>query len=295
MTTLLLYIAVVMIWGSTWLAVKFQVGEVSPEISVAYRIGIAALCMFAWALCKGLPLRFTPSQHRFLALQGGLIFSSNFFFFYLAATHLTTGLIAVLFSTASALTLLINAMLLRRRPAAAVLSGATLGVIGIAIIFWPELHNFDVRHGSGLGLLQTFAGTLCFCFGSIVTARNHRSGLPLVGGTAWAMLYGLALLILFATLRGSPWRFEWTFAYTFSLAYLSLIGSVLAFAAYFTLLTRIEAEKAAYATVLFPVVALSLSTFFEGYHWALSGALGIILVLIGNVLVLLRKRPRADT
>jgi drug/metabolite transporter (DMT)-like permease len=251
--------------------------------------------MFAWALYKGLPLRFALYHHRFLALQGALIFSSNFFFFYLAATHLTTGLIAVLFSTASVLTLLINSVLLRRRPATAVLSGATLGTIGIAIIFWPELHNFDLRHGSGLGLLQTFAGTLCFCLGSIVTARNHRAGLPLAGGTAWAMFYGLALLILLATLRDSPWRFEWTLAYTFSLAYLSLIGSVLAFAAYFTLLTRIEAEKAAYATVLFPVVALTLSTFFEGYQWALSGALGIILVLIGNFLVLHKKTTKANS
>ncbi len=292
MTTALLYIAVVLIWGSAWLAVKFQLGVVPPEISVAYRIGIAALCMFAWAWLKGLPLGFAPAQHRYLALRGMAIFSCNFIFFYLAATHLTTGLIAVLFSTASALTVIINALLMRRWPQGAVVAGATLGVIGIAIVFRPELAAFNFASGAGMGLLQTFAGTLCFCCGSVITARNHRAGLPLCGSTAWAMLYGFLFLTLFATLRDSPWRFEWTLPYTLSLAYLSLFGSVAAFAAYFALLARIEAERAAYATVLFPVVALSLSTAFEGYRWTWAASLGILLIFAGNILVLKRNKPR---
>ena len=209
MTTALLYILVVLIWGSAWLAVKFQLGVVPPEISVAYRIGIAALCMFAWAWLKGLPLGFAPAQHRFLALQGMAIFSCNFIFFYLAATHLTTGLIAVLFSTASALTVIINALLMRRWPQGAVVAGATLGVIGIAIVFRPELAAFNFASGAGMGLLA-----------------------------------------------------------------------------------RIEAERAAYATVLFPVVALSLSTAFEGYRWTWAATLGILLIFAGNILVLKKNRAR---
>ncbi len=291
-TTALLYIAVVLIWGSAWLAVKFQLGVVPPEVSVAYRIGIAALCMFAWAKLRRLPLGFPPSQHRFLALQGMAIFSCNFIFFYLAAGHLTTGLIAVLFSTASAVTVIINALLMRRWPQGTVAAGAALGVIGIAVVFRPELAAFNFASGAGMGLLQTFAGTLCFCCGSVITARNHRAGLPLCGSTAWAMLYGFLFLALFATLRGSPWRFEPTLPYTLSLAYLSLFGSVAAFAAYFALLARIEAERAAYATVLFPVVALSLSTAYEGYRWTWAASLGILLIFAGNILVLKKNRPR---
>ena len=292
MPTSILYCLVVLIWGSSWLAVKFQVGVVPVEISVAYRIGIAALCMFAWTAAKGWPLRFALVHHRSLALQGALIFSCNFIFFYLAAGHLTTGLIAVLFSTASALILLINGVRQRRWPQATVLLGATLGTCGIAIIFHPELAAFRFASGAGLGLLQTFAGTLCFCLGSLVTARNHRVGLPLCGSTAWAMLYGVILLTSFATLRGSPWRFEATLAYGLSLAYLALFGSVIAFAAYFALLARIEAEKAAYATVLFPVVALSLSTLYEGYRWMGSAAVGIFLIFLGNLLVLRKPGQR---
>lgn len=293
MNTIALYLLVVLIWGSSWLAVKYQVGLVPVEISIAYRIGFAALCMFLWTAAKGWPLRFAASHHRFLALQGALIFSCNFIFFYLAAGHLTTGLIAVLFSTASVLIILINAALQSCWPKVTVLLGAALGSCGIGIIFHPELAAFRFASGAGLGLLQTSAGTLCFCFGSLVAARNHRAGLPLCGSTAWAMLYGVILLILFAILRGSPWSFESTFAYTASLAYLSLFGSVIAFAAYFSLLARIEAEKAAYATVLFPVVALSLSTLFEGYRWTGSATIGIVMIFIGNLLVLQKSRRQS--
>jgi drug/metabolite transporter (DMT)-like permease len=294
MSTIVLYTVVVFIWGSAWLAVKFQVGVVPVEVSVAYRIGIAALCMFSWAAIKGWRLRFPLVHHRYLALQGAMIFSCNFIFFYLAATHLTTGLIAVLFSTASALTILINAFLQRRWPEAKVVFGATLGVIGIAIVFHPELAAFRLDSGAGRGLMQTLAGTLCFCFGSILAGRNHRAGLPLCGATAWAMFYGLVLLITFAGLRGSPWIFEWTLAYGASLFYLAIFGSVIAFAAYFLLLARIEAEKAAYSTVLFPAVALSLSTLFEGYRWTWSAICGILLIFIGNILVLQRGRSAID-
>lgn len=294
MSTILLYILVVLIWGSAWLAVKFQVGTVPVEISVAYRIGIAALCMFSWAILKGWRLRFPLAHHRYLALQGATIFSCNFIFFYLAATHLTTGLIAVLFSTASALTILINAALQRRWPESKVVLGAILGVIGIAIVFHPELAAFRLDSGAGRGLVQTFAGTLCFCIGSILTSHNHRAGLPLCGTTAWAMFYGLVVLIVFAWWRGSPWIFEATLTYGASLAYLAIFGSVIAFIAYFLLLARIEAEKAAYSTVLFPVVALSLSTLFEGYRWSWSAACGILLIFLGNILVLYRRRAALD-
>lgn len=289
MTTVFLYISVVLIWGSTWLAVRYQVGIVPPEVSVAYRIGIASLIFFAWSLARGLPLRFTPREHLFMMLQGTLIFSTNFFFFYLAAAHLTTGVIAVIFSTASAMTILLNSLLSRRAPPLHFLVGAALGIVGISLVFSNELAGLRFQSTTSLGLLFSFAGTLCFSLGSIVSARNRVAGLSVCGNTAWAMLYGVGLLCILSLLRGKQFSFDLALPYMTSLAYLSIIGSVVAFAAYFALLARIKTEQANYATVLFPVVALTLSTFFEGYQWTVSAGFGVLLTMAGNILVL--KKP----
>ncbi len=286
MVTMSLYTLVVFIWGSTWLAVRFQVGDVPPEASVAYRIGVAAICMFTWAVLRRRPLRFTFRQHLWMALQGALIFSTNFFLFYHAAAFLTTGLIAVIFSTASAMTLLFNGLILRRRPAGSVVSGACLGICGICIVFSPELSGVSLGSGAGQGLILSLGGTLCFSMGSIVSARNRKAGLAVTGNTAWAMFYGTVLLTLFLFASGKHFVFDARLPYVLSLAYLAIIGSLVAFAAYFALLGRIDAEKAAYATVLFPVIALSLSTLFEGYHWSLTAVTGVLITLIGNILVL---------
>jgi drug/metabolite transporter (DMT)-like permease len=293
MLNILLFITVVLIWGSTWLAVKFQVGVVAPEASVAYRMGSAAVLMFLWALWRRQSLRIAGRDHLFLLLQGALIFSTNFFMFYHAAGYLTTGLIAVIFSTASALTILFTCLLQRRPPSGRVLLGAAFGISGIAVIFWPQLAGLSWSSDIGRGILFSCGGTICFSLGSIVGARNRTIGYPLQSSMAWAMFYGTLLLSAAVLLSGSSFTFDPGFAYVSSLLYLSIIGSVLAFAAYFALLGRIEADRATYVTVLSPIVALSLSTLFEGYQWTAPGIFGVALTLIGNVLVLRKARPAA--
>lgn len=273
--------------------VKFQLGVVSPEASIAYRIGIAALLMFGWTAMRRLPLRFSMHEHLFMALQGGLIFSTNFFLFYLAASYLTTGLISVVFSTASAMTLLFNALLLRRPPPLRVLLGAALGILGISVIFWPEVEGFTKTSGAGLGLLLSIGGTTCFSLGSIVSARNQAAGLSMRGSTAWAMVYGVILLSVFVIANGKSFKFDPELPYVASLLYLSVVASVIGFVSYFTLLGRIKAERAAYATVLFPIVALSISTLFEGYQWTGVAFVGVLLTLTGNVFILMRPQPAA--
>ena len=281
-----LYAVVVLIWGSTWIAVAYQVGVVPPEASVAYRIGLAAIFMFAWTLARRLPLRFSAKDHFFMALQGALIFSSNFFLFYNAAAFLTTGFIAVIFSMASAMTTIINAVVMRRWPSLRVSLGAVLGILGIVMIYSDELLQFSIHSDKLLGVVLSLGGTVCFSLGSIVSARNRQAGLPVSGNTAWAMFYGFLLLAVFLFTSGHHFTFDPRLPYTISLLYLSIVGSIIAFAAYFALLGRIDAERAAYATVLFPIVALSLSTAFEGYQWTVPALIGVIIILTGNLLVL---------
>ncbi|MBU1564604.1 MAG: DMT family transporter [Proteobacteria bacterium] len=288
-----LYSSVVLIWGSAWLAVKFQIGVVPPEWSIAYRIGCASLIMFAWVWMRRLPLKFSPGDHLFLLLQGMLIFSTNFFLYYQATAHLTTGLIAVISSSASAMTILFTCLLQQRRPAGRVLLGATLGMAGISIIFWPQLAALTWSSAVGRGLLYSLGGTVCFSLGGIIAARNRAAGFPPRANTAWAMFYGGLFISALALANGRPISFDPHPAYIGSLLYLILAGSVAAFAAYFALIGRIEAERAAYVTVLFPVVALSLSTLFEEYIWTLPAFGGVILTLVGNVVVLSKRRAVA--
>lgn len=290
MTNFLLYAAVVLIWGSSWIMIPHQVGVVPVGASVAYRLVIAALLFFGWAAVKRQPLRFSFQDHLFMALQGALIFSTNFFLLYMATDHLATGMISVVFSTASAMILLFNAVKLRKLPAMRMVTGVGLGICGISIIFWPAVSSFNFSSGAGLGMLLAIGGTTSFSLGSLVAARNQAAGLSTHGSTAWGMLYGVALLSIFLTCNGDYFAFDPSWPYVASLLYLALVGSVAGFASYFTLLRRIKPERAAYVTVLFPVVALILSTLFESYQWTGAACLGVVLTLSGNVFVL--KQPR---
>ncbi len=290
---MLLYTIVVMIWGSSWIMVRFQVGVVPPEVSVAYRIAIASALMFLWAVAKRRPLRRSIRDHGFMALQGALIFSTNFFLFYTAAAYLATGIISVIFSTASAMTLAFKITFMGRRPAPRAICGAVLGIVGLGILFWPQVAGFALQTGAGMGLLLSLGGTLSFSLGGIVSARNQAAGVSGPACVAWAMGYGALLLGVLALCKGNPFVFDPKVPYVLSLLYLALISSALGFAAYFALLKRIDAERAAYATALFPVVALFLSTLFEGYHWTASAIAGVTVTLAGNVLVL-RSPPKKN-
>ena len=282
---LFLYATVVLIWGSTWLAVKYQIGPVSAEVSVAYRMGSAALLVFLLGLIKQLPFKYDLREHLLMMLQGALLFSFNFFFFYLAAESIITGLIAVIFSTASALTMIFNCLILRRLPPVQLALGALLGVLGVCLIFTGELWASSVHSTIASGFLFAICGNFCFSLGTIVSARIRNQEHSPVTIVAWAMTFGTGLLCILAVALGIFFIFDPSPAYILSLAYLSLFGSVIAFTAYFALLRHIRPEQAAYATVLFPVVALTLSTLFESYQWTAAGVLGVGITLLGNVLI----------
>lgn len=285
-----LYGTTVLIWGTTWIAIKYQLGVVSPELSVAYRFALAALLVWLWARLRGHRLRFDGRTHLLLVVMGACMFCFNFYCFYLAAAHLTSGLLAVVFSTAAVMNIVNGRILLGRRSELRTLLGAGLGILGVAALFWPEVRSFDLGDSGMIGLLLSLAGTFCFSLGNIASARAQGAGLPVLACNAWGMAYGAAIMLAVALLGGAPISFDPGFAYVASLLYLALFGSVIAFGAYLTLLGRIGADRAAYATVLFPLVALAISTVVEGYVWSAAALLGVALVLAGNLLILTRPR-----
>jgi drug/metabolite transporter (DMT)-like permease len=292
-----LYIITVLIWGSTWLAIKFQLGVVAPEFSVAYRFLLAALVLFIYMKLRGLKGKFTLEEHLFMGLQGLMLFSINYILVYFSELYITSGMVSVLFSSIIVFNVIFGALLLRNPVRGSVLLGSLVGILGLALIFWPEMQGVDLSGqrtlGLGLGLISACSASL----GNIISARNQRAGLPVIQANAFGMLYGSLFTFGVALVRGVPFAFDASPAYISSLLYLAVFGSVIAFGSYLTLLGRIGADRAAYATVLFPVIALALSVLFEGLtltDWLQFA--GIALVLLGNVLVInLRQRAAATT
>lgn len=272
-------------WSASWFAISLQVGVVSPEVNLIWRFAIATLLMFGWVAASGGPLRFPWQDHlRFLAL-GILIFSSNFILFYHGALYLVSGLLSVVFSLASVGNILLAAIVMRERPAPRLLIGGLVGFLGIALMFSPEISAHGLSGNVMIGLAFCIAGTLSFCIGNLVSLANKRRGLPLMPSSAWGMLYGTLWSALLAILGGKPFIIEKTASYIGSLLFLAVVSTVLAFVAYLTLLGRVGAARAGYATVIFPVFALLISTAFEGYAWTALAFAGLALVALGNVLV----------
>ncbi len=288
-----LYLATVLIWGSTWFAIKFQLGVVEPEVSLVYRFALASLMLLIFCLLTRRRLVFTPGQHGFIALQGLFLFSCNYLIFYWATGLLTSGIVALLFSTVILMNIINSAIFLRAPVRPQVVIGACIGIAGIATIFWSEVSSVEQSGDSWRGLWMCLLATFFASIGNILSARNQLNDIPVVQTNALGMAYGAIIMLVFALIGGANFDFENTLSYGLSLVYLSVFGSIFAFGSYLTLIGRIGTDKTAYAAVLFPVIALGLSTVFENYHWTLGAFGGFVLVLVGNYVVLRSKSIRS--
>ncbi|BDU68454.1 hypothetical protein GETHOR_05550 [Geothrix oryzae] len=288
MNDLSLYLASVLIWGSTWIAITFQYGRVAPEVSVVYRFGLASLLLAAWCFLRGLKLRFTRREHGWLALQGALMFGINYVCVYLAEQRIPSGLMAVVFSLLAILNLLGARLFFGTPLAGKALGGVALGVAGVGIVCLPGAGSTFGTASLRAGLALALGGTVAASLSNLVSQRNQRHGIPVMQGNAVSMAYGATFVALYCALSGRPFTFDSSLHYLGSLAFLSVFGSILAFGAYLTLVGRIGAGRAGYAMVAIPVVALALSTAMEGLRWHWGLALGAGLCLAGNALVLPR-------
>lgn len=283
------YMLTILIWGSTWLAIKFQLGVVAPAWSITYRFAIAAFMLIFWCLVTRRPMRFSVHDHLFIALQGIMLFAINYYLFYLAEVHITSGLAAVVFSTIVIMNLINGRIFLKSLIEWPVLCGGGAGLVGLVLLFWPEMVAVNFSGPVIYGLTLSFGATYLASLGNILSARNQQHRLPVMQTNAYGMSYGAVCMLIIAVMSGAPLQIEVTTAYLLSLFYLALFGSVIAFGCYLSLIGRIGAGKAAYATLFFPVVALILSTLWEGYQWTTLGVFGILLILSGNYLALIRK------
>ncbi len=293
MPTSLIYAIVVLIWGTTWYAIKFQLGVVAPEISLVYRFGFAAICVFIFARATGSPMRLSWRDHRFVAIQGATLFCLNYWMTYLSTQFLTSGLVAVLFTSIIFFNLVNSRVIFGAPIERRVLVAAGTGVLGVGLLFLPELQAALNDRGIARGALLALSATYVASLGNMAAMRNTQGGLPVVTVNAYGMAYGAIGLAAIAAIRGTPVAFDARWPYIFSLLYLSLAGTSIAFGLYLALLKRIGAARAAYTSVLFPVVALIVSTLFEDYRWSLPAFLGLAVLVAGNALALGRRAQTA--
>lgn len=282
---LMLYVSTVLIWGSTWIAIAWQLGPIPIEVSVLYRFALAALAPVrpahgerqVSATALGGPALCCPARR--------VALSTNFLCFYHATLYIPSGLSAVIFASASIFNGLNLWLFEGKRPGLRWLQGSLLGLLGTLLLFWPVLADAQLGANGWKGLLFACAGTLCFSLGNLVSARGQRQGYHVLQMVPWGMVYGVALLLGWVTVLGQSLTLPTDPRYLAAMVYLAIFGSVIAFTAYLTLVGRIGASKAAYATVLFPLVALTLSTFYEGFVWQTVSIVGVVVSLIGNLVI----------
>jgi drug/metabolite transporter (DMT)-like permease len=292
--TPILYLVTVLIWGTSWYAMELQL-VLPGELSIVYRFALAAAMLVGYCIATGRSLRFSWSDHLFMALQGLLLFCLNYVLFYWAAVHLVSGLLAVCFAMITVMNIVNGALLYRQRVEPKIAAAAALGLAGIGLVFWPELAELELSRTAAIGLGLSVMATYAASLGNMVTVRHQRAGIPVVEANAIGMSYGALFTLILVVAQGIPFAFVWSASYVGSLLYLSLFASVIGFGSYLTLVERIGADRAAYASVLFPVVALAMSTFLESYRWSVAAIVGVGLVLIGNLLVLVRRPAPAAT
>lgn len=281
----LLYISVVVIWGTTWLAIYMQQGVVSVPVSIFWRFAVAAVVMLVVLLALGRLRRISLRDHLFCMLQGACVFGFNFFCFYHAAAYISSGLESVIFSMAVLFNAVNGMIFFRQRPSKNLLPAAALGIAGVIALFWHDLVATQLAPSLLLGIGLSALGTFGFSLGNMISTRHQRRGLETLSTNTYAMFYGTVIMGVLALVRGDSFMPEFSLRYLGSLFYLAIFGSVIAFGAYFTLVGRIGASQAAYSTLLFPLVALSLSTVYEGYIWHSNAIIGLVMILLGNLVM----------
>ncbi|MCP3941820.1 MAG: EamA family transporter [Desulfobacteraceae bacterium] len=290
MKNLSLYLVTILVWGSTWFAIKYQLGSVDPMVSVIYRFGLATVLLIGFCKIRGLSLKFSVKEHFFMAVLGIFLFSINYWLIYLAEAHLASGLVAVMFSSIVFFNIANGFIFLGAPLKRKMIMGAIVGIVGILFIFMPEISSMRLADKGVLGIVLGLSSVLLASFGSITSARNTKHNIPVIQANAFGMGYGTLVLILIAIFLGKDFTFSFSIPYVGSLVFLSVFGSIVAFGSYLTLVGSIGADKASYALMVVPVIALIISSIAEGYIWNLSGFIGLALVFWGNFLALQKKQ-----
>ncbi len=243
----------------------------------------------AYCKLRGINLRFSLNTHFRIALQGSLLFGFNYWLVYIAEQELNSALMAVMFGFVMFLNILFSRLFMGTRSTSNVYIGGVLGILGTYFIFYQQLMGLSLEELPIRSTIIGFISVVIASLGNVTSASNQKLNIPVVSSNAWGMIYGSLIMMSVAGINGVAPTFDFSPYYIGSLIYLSLFGSIAAFGTYLTLIGRIGPGKAAYVLVLIPVIALIISTLFEGYAFSWYALLGVALILSGNVTIINRK------
>lgn len=290
---LLPFLAITFIWGSTWIVIKDQLGPVPAPWSVTYRFVIAAAAMFALAAWRGVPLALGGWRgHALAATLGFAQFFLNFNFVYAAEHHVTSGLVAVVFALLLVPNSALSWLFFRQRVTRGFVLGSGVALAGVALLFAQEMRaSAAPPQAVWLGIALTLAGVLAASAANVMQVAESVRRRPIASLLAWAMAYGVLFNSALALAVAGPPVAEARIGYWAGLLYLGLAASALAFSLYFGVIRAIGPARAAYSSVLVPIIAMGLSTLFEDYAWSPLAAAGGVLAIGGLVLALGARRP----
>ena len=283
---------VTLIWGSTWLVIRDQLGVVPPSWSVTYRFLVASICMAGWALWKRESWRLGARGLAFAAVLGLMQFCLNFNFVYRAEQHVTSGLVSVVFAMLLIPNALFGRIFLGQKLGRQLVIGSAIAMVGVVLLFVREARVDP--HGPGqvlAGIGFTLCAILSASTANVMQATPTAARYPMGTMLAVAMLVGASIDALFAFATAGPPVVEHRAAYWLGILYLGVFASALAFPLYFGVLRAIGPAKAAYSSVIVPVIAMMLSTLFEGYRWSGLAIGGAALAATGLIVALRARRP----
>ena len=281
------FLLVSVIWGGTWLVIRDQISAVPAQWSITYRFMVAAAGMFALAAIRREPLSLSREGQKWAAILGVLQFTLNFTFVYNAEHFITSGLVAVMFALLVVPNALLGKFLLGQRITGAFVLGSSIAAVGVALLFLQEYRASPATlQEVVIGAMLTIGGILSASGANIAQAMEGAKRQPCITLLAWAMLWGVFINLALALVTAGPPQFDSRPSYALGVIYLGLFGSVVTFPLYYGLVRKVGAGQAAYSSVIVPVVAMILSTLFEGFIWGPLPAIGAVLVLGGMVVAL---------
>ena len=285
------FLLLALIWGSTWIVIKDQIGAMPPGWTVTWRFAVAGVGLWVLARATRVDLRLGWPAQRIAILIGATQVSANFQFVYRAEAHLASGIVATLWALLMVPNAILGWWLLRQRPTARFLAGSVVAIGGIGLLLLHEYRVAPPQSGVLLGVLFSAAGLLCCSIANVSQALPSARSTSGVALLFWAMVWGTAMNVAFAfATEGAP-HIPADPRYWGGVLYLGIVGTVIPFPIYFSLIRSIGAGKAAYNGVAVPIVAMLLSTLFEGYVWTGLTVAGSVVALIGLLIALSGRRP----
>jgi drug/metabolite transporter (DMT)-like permease len=281
-----------LIWGTTWFVILGQLGPVPAAWSVTYRFAIAAASMFAYALVARAPIRLDGQGHRLAAICGVPQFCINYNAVYAAEAHITSGLVAVIFALLLVPNSVMAWLFLRQRPTGRFALGSAVAAAGVALLFVHEMRSSSASpHDVWLGILFTLLAILAASAANTLQGSERVRRRPIVTMVAWSMVYGVIANAAWAWVTAGPPVLDQRPLYWLGLLYLGILGSSVAFALYYVVIRAVGPGRAAYSSLLIPLIAMLVSTLFEHYRWSALAIAGGAVAMVGLVIALRSRKP----